>query len=57
MPTATVLPDAVGSTTVDSTGRTGSGASVSCLQPAVSSAKTKMLAMIKIARPHEAPPS
>ena len=45
VPTAAALPDAAGSTTVDSTGRTGSGAFFSCLQPAVISAEAKMLAM------------
>ena len=40
--TARVLPGAVGSTTIDSTGRTGSWA-FSCLHPARTSAEAKML--------------
>jgi hypothetical protein len=44
VPTATVLPDAAGCRTVDSTGRTGSGAFASCLHPAIANAEAMALA-------------
>ena len=53
VPTATVLPDATGATTVVSTGRTGSGAVLSSLHPAVISVKAKMPRKVSLKLAHD----